>query len=222
MQENTLREFVPLDVSEPALRQAASTIAIDYRALRVRGVVADFTEQLTVPYGPRPKIIAFLGSTIGNLLPEERRKFLDSTRGRLVTGDWLLLGTDLVKDPGVLLRAYDDSAGVTAEFNRNVLRVLNRELGADFPLKAFSHRAVRDEGNEWIEMRLSADRALRVNIPAVDLQVSFRAGEEVRTEVSAKFRHEGVRRELETSGFSLYRWWTDRDGRFAVSLARVA
>lgn len=222
MQEHTLREFVPLDVSEPALREAASTIAIDYPPLRVRGVVADFTEQLTVPYGPRPKIIAFLGSTIGNLLPDERHKFLDRVRGRLVHGDWLLLGTDLVKNPATLLDAYNDSAGVTAEFNRNVLRVVNRELGADFPLDAFTHRAVWDERNEWIEMRLRADRALRVTVPAVDLKVSFQAGEELRTEVSAKFRHEGVRRELRASGFTLRRWWTDAPDRFAVSLAQAA
>lgn len=222
MQHNTLREFVPLDVSEPALREATSAIAIDYPQLRVRGVVADFTEQLSVPTCPRPKVIAFLGGTIGNLLPDERRKFLDSLHEKLLAGDWVLIGTDLVKDPDTLLRAYDDSTGVTAEFNRNVRGVLNQELGADFPLDAFTHRAVWNESNEWIEMRLRANRALRITLPAVNMQVVFRAGEELRTEVSAKFRHEGVLRELETAGFTMCRWWTDRSERFAVSLAQAA
>jgi L-histidine N-alpha-methyltransferase len=136
-------------------------------------------------------------------------------------GDWLLLGTDLVKDPGTLVAAYDDSAGVTAEFNRNVLRVLNRELGADFDVEAFQHVALWDAEREWIEMRLRATRPMVVHVPALDLTVSFVAGEELRTEISAKFRREGVERELAAAGFAVRHWWTDPAGRFAESLAEA-
>ncbi|MGE5718457.1 MAG: L-histidine N(alpha)-methyltransferase, partial [Nocardioidaceae bacterium] len=165
-------------------------------------------------------LVAFLGGTIGNLLPDERQEFLTSVRGVLQEGEWLLLGTDLVKDPAMLVRAYDDSAGVTAEFNLNVLHVLNRELGADFSAEAFSHVARWDGEHEWIEMRLRAEREMTVEIPGVDLVVLLDRGEEIRTEVSAKFRREGVEHELKTAGFDLDRWWTDDEGRFALSLAR--
>ena len=143
-------------------------------------------------------------------------------RAVLQPGEWLLLGTDLVKDPAVLVRAYDDAAGVTAEFNRNVLRVLNRELDADFDVEAFAHVALWDAANEWIEMRLRAGRAMRVRIPVVDLTVDFAAGEELRTEISAKFRRDGVAAELSAAGFELRHWWTDEAGRFGVSLAAAA
>ncbi|HWE89228.1 MAG TPA: L-histidine N(alpha)-methyltransferase [Pseudonocardiaceae bacterium] len=220
--DNRLREFVPLDVSESALRESAAAIAADYPGLRVHGVVGDFTEHLDLLPGDGPRLVAFLGGTIGNLLPAERAKFLSGVRDVLNPGEWLLLGTDLVKDPEVLVRAYDDSAGVTAEFNRNVLRVLNRELGADFDVDAFDHVALWDAEREWIEMRLRANRSMRVNLPDLDFAVDFSAGEDLRTEVSAKFRREGVVGELADAGFELAHWWTDRAGRFAVSLARAA
>jgi L-histidine N-alpha-methyltransferase len=217
-----LREFVPLDVSESALRESAAAIATDYPGLRVHGVVGDFTEHLDLLPGDGPRLVAFLGGTIGNLLPAERAKFLSGVRDVLNSGEWLLLGTDLVKDPEVLVRAYDDAAGVTAEFNRNVLRVLNRELGADFDVEGFGHVAVWDAEREWIEMRLRASRPMRVNVPDLDFAVEFAGGEELRTEISAKFRREGVAGELADAGFELAHWWTDRAGRFAVSLARAA
>ncbi len=217
----TLHEFVPLDVSESALREAVAAIVADYPGLRVHGVVGDFTEPLGGLPGESPRLVAFLGGTIGNLLPDERQSFLAGVRGVLDEDEWLLLGTDLVKDPETLVRAYDDAAGVTAEFNLNVLRVLNRELDADFPLDAFSHVAAWDPANEWIEMRLRADRAVHVEIPGVELAVDLDEGEEIRTEVSAKFRRDGVERELKGAGFELDRWWTDRAGRFALSLARA-
>ncbi|MPZ61040.1 MAG: L-histidine N(alpha)-methyltransferase [Propionibacteriales bacterium] len=216
-----LRRFVPFDVSEQALRKTADTAAVDYPHLGVHAVVGDFTDRLSVPRSQGPRMVALLGSTIGNLLPDERARFLESVRASLEPGDWLLLGTDLVKDPDVLLRAYDDSAGVTAEFNRNVLRVLNRELGADFALDAFAHRAVWDPANEWVEMRLRAERAVQAWVGGAELSVLFKPGEELRTEVSAKFRHEGVDAELHAAKFTPYRWWTDSGERFAVSLARV-
>jgi L-histidine Nalpha-methyltransferase len=217
----TLEEFVPLDVSESALREAAATIVADYTGLRVRAVVGDFTEPLAGLPGGSPRLVAFLGGTIGNLLPEERHEFLGSVRGVLDDGEWLLLGTDLVKDPATLVRAYDDSAGVTAEFNRNVLHVVNRELGADFPVDAFDHVAVWNPEQEWIEMRLRAQRSTQVTIPGVGLEVALVEGEEIRTEISAKFRHDKVERELKEAGFALDRWWTDEQERFAVSLARA-
>ena len=217
----TLHEFVPLDVSESALRDAVAAIVADYPGLAVHGVVGDFTEPLAGLPGDSPRLVAFLGGTIGNLLPDERHRFLGNVRGVLDEGEWLLLGTDLVKDPGTLVRAYDDDAGVTAQFNLNVLRVLNRELGADFDVEAFTHVARWDPEHEWIEMRLRAARAMRVAIPGVDLVVDLSDGEEIRTEVSAKFRREGVERELKAAGFDLDRWWTDSAGRFALSLARA-
>jgi L-histidine Nalpha-methyltransferase len=217
----TLTEFVPLDVSPSALTEAARAILADYPGLSVHGVVGDFTEHLGLLPGAPPRLVAFLGGTIGNLIPEERDKFFTSVRDVLDAGEWLLLGTDLVKDPDVLVRAYDDARGVTAEFNRNVLRVLNRELDADFDPLDFRHVALWNAEEEWIEMRLRAQRAVTAHVGALGLDVRFAEGEELRTEVSAKFRREGVERELTAAGFSLEHWWTDSEGRFALSLARA-
>ncbi|MFF4888982.1 L-histidine N(alpha)-methyltransferase [Micromonospora chersina] len=214
-----LGTFVPLDVSVSALRQSTAQIAAAYPGLRVRGIVGDFTRHLDrLPTGGR-RLVLFLGGTIGNLLPAERAEFLTAMRAALECGDWLLIGTDLVKDPSVIVPAYDDAAGVTAEFNRNVLRVINRELGADFDPAAFRHVAVWDPGREWIEMRLRAEHPARVHV--LDLEVTFAAGEELRTEVSAKFRPEGIARELAAAGFVRQEFWTDPDGLFGVSLARA-
>ncbi|WP_431936461.1 L-histidine N(alpha)-methyltransferase [Micromonospora sp. RP3T] len=214
-----LGTFVPLDVSVSALRGSTEQIAAAYPGLRVRGIVGDFTRHLDrLPTGGR-RLVAFLGGTIGNLLPGERAGFLTAMRAALEVGDWLLIGTDLVKDPGVIVPAYDDAAGVTAEFNRNVLRVVNRELGADFDVAAFRHVAVWDPDREWIEMRLRAERPTRVRV--LDLDITFAAGEELRTEVSAKFRPAGVAAELDRAGFARQAFWTDPDGLFGVSLARA-
>ncbi|MEU5962367.1 L-histidine N(alpha)-methyltransferase [Micromonospora parva] len=214
-----LGTFVPLDVSVSALRGSTAEIAADYPRLRVRGIVGDFTRQLDrLPTGGR-RLVVFLGGTIGNLLPAERAEFLTAMRAALEVGDWLLLGTDLVKDPSVIVPAYDDAAGVTAEFNRNVLHVINRELGADFDPGAFEHVAVWDSANEWIEMRLRATRPMSVRV--LGMTVDFAAGEELRTEVSAKFRREGIAAELATAGFATAEFWTDPDGLFGVTLARA-
>ncbi|MFD5825745.1 L-histidine N(alpha)-methyltransferase [Lentzea sp. NPDC060358] len=220
-EHGTLQEFVPQDVSVSALTEAAHAIMADYPGLRVHGVVGDFTQHLSLLPGESPRVVAFLGGTIGNLIPQEREKFFRTVRDVLEPGEWLLLGTDLVKDEATLVRAYDDAQGVTAQFNRNVLNVLNREVGGDFDVEAFEHVALWNAEQEWIEMRLRAKRAVRVRIAGLGLTVDFREGEELRTEVSAKFREEGVRRELEEGGFALHRWWTDTEGRFAVSLARA-
>ncbi|MEU3571416.1 L-histidine N(alpha)-methyltransferase [Kitasatospora sp. NPDC036755] len=215
----TLETYVPVDVSESALTAAGGALAAEYPGLAVHGVLADFTARLGLPPEGGPRLVAFLGGTLGNLLPLERAAFLTGLRAALDPGDFLLLGTDLVKDPAVLVAAYDDSAGVTAEFNRNVLNVLNRELGADFDPDAFEHVAVWDAEQEWIEMRLRSLRAQSVKIPALGLPVEFARGEELRTEVSAKFRRERVAGELAAAGLRLSHWWTDPEGRFGLSLA---
>ncbi|MEV6875709.1 L-histidine N(alpha)-methyltransferase [Amycolatopsis sp. NPDC051128] len=216
----TLEAFVPLDVSESALAEAAESISADYPGLAVRGVVGDFTQHLALLPGGQPRVVAFLGGTIGNFLPAERATFLRSVREVLDEGEWLLLGTDLVKDPRILERAYDDAAGVTAEFDKNVLRVINARLGANFDPDEFDHVSYWDAENEWIEMRLRARRELTVEIPGADLTVSFAEGEHIRTEISAKFRPGGIEAELAAAGFALERWWTDSQQRFGVSLAR--
>ncbi|GGT72739.1 MULTISPECIES: L-histidine N(alpha)-methyltransferase [Streptomyces] len=214
-----LDSYVPVDVSESALTGAAEALLAERPSLHLHALVADFTRGLALPGTPGPRLVAFLGGTIGNLLPAERRVFLRSVRAMLAPGDALLLGTDLVKDEATLVAAYDDAAGVTAAFNKNVLAVIARELGADVRPEDFDHVAVWDREREWIEMRLRARHALTVKIPELDLVVPFEAGEEVRTEVSAKFRQAGVRDELTAAGLELSHWWTDEEGRFALSLA---
>ncbi|WP_016823515.1 L-histidine N(alpha)-methyltransferase [Streptomyces viridosporus] len=214
-----LRAYVPVDVSESALTRAGRALVAERPGLDVHALIADFTARPALPATPGPRLVAFLGGTIGNLLPAERAVFLASLRDLLTPGDCLLLGTDLVKDEQVLVRAYDDAAGVTAAFNKNVLTVINRELGADFDPAAFDHVALWDAGHEWIEMRLRSRVAQTVKVPALDLAVDFAAGEDLRTEVSAKFQKEGVRDELDSAGLELTRWWTDEAGRFALSLS---
>ena len=226
----TLRGYVPVDVSESALAAAGDALTAEYPGLAVHAVVADFEKYLGVPSDPGkgtaagddnagPRLVAFLGSTIGNMVPAERAVFLRRVRAQLRPGDAFLLGTDLVKDPAVLVAAYDDSAGVTAAFNKNVLAVLNAELGADFDLDAFDHVALWDAEREWIEMRLRAASAQTVLVAGLGLTVEFAAGEEMRTEVSAKFREAGVRTELAAAGLAVRSWWTDPGGQFGLSLA---
>ncbi len=218
----TLRRFVPVDVDPSVLRLAGAAITGEHPDVVVDAVVADFTTHLDqLPTGGR-RLVAFLGSTIGNLEPGPRAAFLRALAGTLAPGDSFLLGTDLVKDADRLVRAYDDGAGVTAAFNRNVLAVVNRELKADFDLSAFDHRAVWDPEREWIEMRLRSTREQVVRIAALDLDVPFADGEELRTEVSAKFRRAGVEAELAAAGLQLTHWWADADGDFALSLSTPA
>jgi len=214
----TLRRFVPFDVSEATLRTAAHAVGEEY-GVTVHAVVGDFERHLGALPDGGVRLIAFLGGTIGNLAPGPRAAFLDDLAGRLRPGDTLLLGTDLVKAVDRLEAAYDDAAGVTAEFNRNVLRVINRALGADFAPERFDHVARWDPAEAWIEMRLRARGAQQVRVADLDLTVEFADGEELRTEISAKFTPERVERELAAAGFALQRWWTDPAGDFGVSLA---
>ncbi|MGW3339539.1 L-histidine N(alpha)-methyltransferase [Streptomyces sp. NPDC001009] len=215
----SLEAYIPVDVSESALVQAGQALTAERPELTVHALIADFTAPMTLPETPGPRLVAFLGGTIGNLLPAERSGFLATVRSLLAPGDALLLGTDLVKDEAVLVRAYDDASGVTAAFNKNVLSVVDRELGADFDPDAFDHVARWDPEREWIEMRLRSRTAQTVKVPALGLVVDFAAGEELRTEVSAKFRREGVAAELDKAGLELTHWWTDSEDRFALSLS---
>jgi dimethylhistidine N-methyltransferase len=217
----TLARFVPFDVSEQTLRDAAAAIARDY-GVGVHAVVGDFEHHLgRIPTGGT-RLVAFLGGTIGNLAPAARARFLADVAAGLAPGDTFLLGTDLVKDVGRLEAAYDDAAGVTAAFNRNVLHVVNRALDADFDPDAFDHVARWNPVDEWIEMLLRARRDQHVVVGALDLEVGFAAGEEMRTEISAKFRRERVASELAAAGLELAAWWTDEPGDFALSLAHLA
>jgi L-histidine N-alpha-methyltransferase len=194
-------------------------VLASYPGLSVQAVVSDFEEHLGLPDDPGRRLVGFLGSTLGNLLPAQRAGFLASVRAGLHPGDALLLGTDLVKDPDVLHAAYDDPAGVTAAFNKNMLAVLNSQLGANFELDAFDHVAFWDAANEWIEMRLRSAEQQTVTLPAIGLTVTFTEGEEMRTEVSAKFRRGGVAAELAAAGFTMRNWWTDPGGQFGLSLS---
>ncbi len=217
--EGCLRRVVPFDVSEATLRSAAGALAVSYPGVDVHAVVGDFERHLhLLPAGGR-RLVAFLGGTIGNLEPAQRARFLTDVAAGLAPGDGLLLGTDLVKDPGRLVAAYDDGAGVTADFNVNVLRVLNRELGADFDPAAFAHVAHWDPRRERIEMRLRSLTCQKVTLPEIDLCVSFAEGEEMRTEISAKFRRARVEAELAAAGLRLAHWWTDAAADFALSLS---
>ncbi|MDX1885891.1 L-histidine N(alpha)-methyltransferase [Mycolicibacterium sp. 120270] len=215
----SLRRFIPFDVDAGMLRSAGSAILDEYPGIEIEAVCGDFEEHLgKIPRVGR-RLVVFLGSTIGNLTPEPRAEFLATLSDTLQPGDSLLLGTDLVKDTGRLVRAYDDSAGVTARFNRNVLAVVNRELDADFDLAAFEHVAKWNADEERIEMWLRASTAQQVRIAALDLTVDFAAGEEMLTEVSCKFRPERVADELAAAGLKRTHWWTDSAGDFGLSLS---
>ena len=225
VEAGTLRRYVPFDVAEGMVRDTVTTLTGDYDGLEVHGIVGDFERHLgeiPPPEPGLPRVLAFLGGTIGNFLPGSRRRFLRRIATTLGPDDHLLLGTDLVKDIDVLEAAYDDREGVTAAFNLNMLTIINRELGADFPVHLFEHVAFFDPERRWIEMRLRARRAMTVSIPAIDLDVSFQRGEEIRTEISTKFTRTRLESDYAATGLELVEWLTDPDGLFALSLARPA
>ena len=220
-QAGTLTRYVPFDVSEDTVWACGEQLGRDYPGLLVHGIVGDFERHLdTIPAAEPPRIVAFLGGTLGNFLPGSRRRFLRTLADLLRPEDHLLLGIDLVKEPSTLEAAYNDNAGVTAEFNRNVLAVLNRELGADFDLDLFEHVAFYDRAHEWIEMRLRARRSCSVAVPALDLRVEFGAREEMRTEISAKFTVTRLRRDLAAAGLELETTYSDADRLFGLTLCR--
>ena len=218
-----LERYVPVDVSATTVHAAAEALVQEYPGMSVHGVVGDFERHLShLPEPAGPRLVAFLGGTLGNFTPGSRRRFLRGLRNVLGPDGHLLLGTDLVKDPRVIEAAYDDSAGVTAQFNLNVLHVLNRELDANFDVDAFEHVAFFDRQREWIEMRLRATDVQHVHIGALDLDIDFAAREELRTEISAKFTPERLDADLTAAGLELVALYTDPDDLFAVSLSRPA
>ena len=219
--QETLHRYVPMDVSERMVRAAAAELVDDYPGLSVHGVIGDFERHLDriPPPDGGARLVALLGGTIGNFPPGSRRRLLREVARLLGPRDHLLMGTDLVKDPAILEAAYDDSAGVTAEFNRNILRVVNRDLDADFDPGGFDHVAFFDHRREWIEMRLRAREACAVRVAALDLEVEFEPGEELRTEISAKFTRERVAADYRAAGLRLRGWYADTQQLFAVSLA---
>jgi len=216
------RRFVPFDVSEETLHSSAERLALRYPRLEVAALVGDFDLPLPPLPAGEPRLLAFLGSTIGNLLPARRTVFLADVAASLDEDDWFLLGADLVKSPARLVAAYNDPTGVTREFNLNVLRVLNRELDADFDLSAFEHVARWNAEAEWMEIYLRSNRRQTVRLAALELEVEFGPGELMRTEISAKFHLPRLAAELESAGISVQRRWTDDAGDFAVLLATRA
>jgi L-histidine N-alpha-methyltransferase len=216
---DSLRRFVPFDVDASVLESAGAAIGREYPGIEIDAVCGDFEEHLgKIPLVGR-RLVVFLGSTIGNLTAGPRAEFLSALSDSMQPGDTLLLGTDLVKDVDRLVRAYDDAAGVTAQFNKNVLKVVNRELAADFDLDAFDHVARWNPAEERIEMWLRASSSQRVRIADLDMTVEFAAGEEMLTEVSCKFRPQGIAAELAEVGLCRIDWWTDDAGDFGLSLA---
>jgi L-histidine Nalpha-methyltransferase len=216
----SLDAYVPVDISEEITRHTAGQLVEEYAGLRVHGVVCDYETHLErVPREPGG-LIAFLGGTIGNFQPQIRRSFLARIASLMYPEDRFLLGTDLVKDRDRLEAAYNDSAGVTAEFNKNVLQVLNRELGADFDPAAFAHLAFWDELNSWIDIRLRSLARQTVTIPTLGMEVEFADGEEMRTEISAKFTRDQLEAAYREVGLEIVDWWTDPEDLFALSLAR--
>jgi L-histidine N-alpha-methyltransferase len=222
--EGTLRRYIPLDVSESVVRDAARRLVEDYPGLSVHGVIGDLERHLEhVPDAEGvPRVVALLGGTIGNFSPGTRRAVLSKIATLLGPADRLLLGTDLIKDRNVIEAAYNDAEGVTAEFNRNLLHVLNRELDADFVPDNFDHVAFFDRRHEWVEMRLRARRPCSVLVGDLDLRVEFAAGEELRTEISAKFTRQRVEADLRAAGLELEQWFTDDDDLFGISVSGAA
>jgi len=216
----TLTAYVPVDVSAGALRDAMTGLRADYRDLPLEGAVADFDRHLGKLPAPGRRLWALLGGTIGNYPPAQRLRFLTDLARAIRPGEALLLGIDLVKDPDRLVAAYDDASGITAAFNRNVIAVLDRELDGDLDPDDFTHVARWDPENEWIEMRLRAGRPVSARLAALDLPVVFDRDEEIRTEISAKFRRDRIVPELASVGLDVERWWSDPEGDFAVLLAR--
>ncbi|MDP8928709.1 MAG: L-histidine N(alpha)-methyltransferase [Actinomycetota bacterium] len=214
--------YIPLDVSHAALHEAAEALANDYPWLEVEAVVGDFQRDIKALPRRGRRLIAFLGSTIGNLERDERSVFLKRIAGLLAPGDRFLLGVDLTKEVAALEAAYDDAAGVTAAFNRNLLAVLNRELGSDLPLEAFEHVARYDRERACVDMFLRATREVVATFPELDLTVRFAPGEELHTEVSCKFTRSQITQELGNAGLALERWLADHENRFALVLAAAA
>lgn len=215
----TLERFVPLDVSEEILRASAEAIADRYAAISVHGIVGDFERDLVALPPGEGRVIAFFGSTVGNLYPARRAELLRAINAALAPGDSFLLGVDLVKDPAVIERAYNDSRGVTEQFVRNGLTHANRELRADFVQERFAFEASWDADREWMDIGFRTLEAHTVHIAELEVEFELAEGERLRVEVSTKFRRDGIEAELANAGLRTTSWWTDDAERFALLLA---
>ncbi len=213
-----LAAYAPVDISEEITRETAAAVASEY-GINVHGLVCDFERDLERIPLAGPRMIALLGGTVGNFEPQQRASFLARVANLLGPDDHFLLGTDLIKDRPTLELAYNDRAGVTAAFNKNVLAVLNERLGADFDLSAFEHVAFWDEENLFMDIRLRSLRRQLVQIPGLEMTVAFERGEEMRTEISTKFAREGLAGIYREAALELTDWWTDPQGLFGLSLA---
>jgi len=218
----TLETYVPVDISEEITRRAAAELVDEYEDIRVHGIICDYETHLERVPRDEGGLIAFLGGTIGNFRPAPRRSFLARIATLMYPGDRFLLGTDLVKDPEVLELAYNDRSGVTEEFNKNVLHVLNRELEADFDPDAFEHIAFWDADNEWMDIRLRSLAEQFIDLKALDMRTHFARNEEMRTEISTKFTRDRLEASYADAGLELVEWWTDPDELYALSLAKPA
>ena len=220
----TIRTYTSIDISESALMAAGTRLMGEYPGLSVRAVLADFetqAEAIAMNECPSPRLVLFLGGTIGQLMPAQRAGFLRRLHGVFHPGDMLLLGVDLVKDPAELIAAYDDSAGVSTAFNKNLFTVLNTRVGADFNLDNFDYVVTWQDDAEYLAMWEQSRINQAVRLSDINLLVEFAAGERIWTGISAKFRPDGIQAELESAGFSPQRWWTDPDGRYALSLSTL-
>lgn len=218
----SLETYVPVDISAEITRRAAAELVEEYPGLRVHGVICDYETHLERVPREEGALIAFLGGTIGNFRPGPRRSFLARIATLMYPGDRFLLGTDLVKDAATLELAYDDPQGVTAEFNKNVLHVLNRELDANFDPEQFEHVAFWDADNEWVDIRLRSLAEQFIDLKALDMRSHFARNEEMRTEISTKFTRERLEASYADAGLELVEWWTDPDELYALSLAKPA
>lgn len=217
----TLERFVPLDVSEQVLRASAEAIAARYPSIGVHAIVGDFERHLSaIPAGER-RLIAFLGSTVGNLYPAGRARLFRSIVSALAPGDGFLLGVDLVKDPALIEAAYNDSQGVTERFVRNGLTVVNRALRGDFEQSRFTFESRWDANHEWMDIGFRSRESQTVRLEELETQLAFAEGERLRFEVSTKFRRDGIEAELDTAGLRPSGWWTDHADGFALVLATV-
>ncbi|WP_307789175.1 L-histidine N(alpha)-methyltransferase [Glycomyces salinus] len=217
-----LASFWPFDVAAGAVREVMIDLAAAYPGIELGGIVGDFTRHLEhLPDSGGPRLVGFLGGTFGNFTGMERRQFLQDLREALRPGDWFMVGADLVKDTEVILAAYNDAAGASAELNRNVLHVLNHRLDADFEPENFEHIAMWDSANSTIDMRLRALKPMRVDLAAIELDISFEVGEEIRTGISSKFGRGELEEELAAAGFVPEHCWRDAEDYFGLFLARI-
>ena len=222
LQPRGLERVVMLEINENFLDASVKTLQEAYPSLEVAGIVGDFEHDLARLGPGGGRLILFLAGTIGNLQPDQAAAFLAQAARQMEMGDGFLIGFDLVKDKARLEAAYDDAAGVTARFNKNILHAVNDRFGADFEPEAYEHVAFFDEENAWIEMRLRASRPMTVTVRDADLKLDLEAGDEIRTEISAKYTRESVEALADRGGLLVDAWYQDPEALFALAILKRA